>query len=115
VINIAEKMKALVKHLRNEGVGGIRYPDIAPQCVDEWSEDYATVCNAYADTYMIEHDFFDYSQLHYEFKQLVRSCFKDETDITVGFYGENYNGGCLQFEACRKRPPADQPDDADGV
>lgn len=47
-MNIAETMRNSLKKLR-AGLGDIEFPEIRPECEEEWNEDYAIVQNVYYD------------------------------------------------------------------
>jgi len=46
-MNIAEKTQELIPILRKEGVNGLLFPEVKRACVDDWSENYASLGNVF--------------------------------------------------------------------
>lgn len=63
-LDLSAKMAELITLLRTTGFLDLRWPEISPQCQDQWNKGYATCKNAYADDselgeYFNSHDYQD--------------------------------------------------------
>lgn len=68
------KMTELMNRLRRDGFLGLRWPEIRPECVDEWTGDYAIVCAAYPDDDHLD-EFYDRDAYYVRFERFLRAFF----------------------------------------
>lgn len=80
--SLAIKMTELMVRLKREGFLDLKWPEIRPQCNDNWNADYATCCTAYADDMELG-DFFDLDNYLCRFEQYLREFFGADKDPNI--------------------------------
>ena len=61
MINLSAAMTDLVQRLRTTGFLDLKWPEIKPQCDDDWTADYAVAKHAYVDDFMLG-EFFEVNE-----------------------------------------------------
>jgi tRNA(Ile)-lysidine synthase TilS/MesJ len=82
-MNIAETMRNSLKKLK-AGLDDIEFPEIRPECEEEWDENYAVVQNVYYD--YPESDYFDHDRFRQDYENMVKEIFPN---CKVKFYWQS--------------------------
>lgn len=82
-MNIAETMRNVLSKLK-KGLDDIDFPSIRPECIDEWSENYAIVKDVYYD--YPESDYFDHDRFRQDYENMVKVLFPG---CKVAFYWQS--------------------------
>lgn len=83
--DLRDKMRDLIRKLRTEGFLDLRWPEIEPECEDDWTPDYAICYRAYPDDVFLG-DYFDRDEYDYKFKGFLEAHFcAGEPGVTVKF------------------------------
>ena len=85
-MNIAEKVKEILPQLK-AGVDGIEVPDIKPEEEEEWTADYAILCDYFPDPFVGGGSFFDTDSFNDAFFQKLAGFFttsRSKPVVTTG-------------------------------
>jgi hypothetical protein len=115
-MNVADRMRELIKILRDKGLEGVKFLDIYPFDEEHWSPDYAVARDICYDQFILDDDstaFYDVYQLRDGLLNMVRKHFAEDPAVHVQLRGE-HRRGIREIEARRERPepPIDRLDNA---
>lgn len=100
-VDIARRTRSLISLLRNFSNGDITHPDARAECEDEWSPDYAIICDAYSPWGDgVYSDYFDHDRCLEDFIKLVRDHFACDPTVKVHFH--NVPHGSNEIEITRQ-------------
>lgn len=86
-LDIARRAHALVLFLKFFGINGIEHADIKPECVEDWSKDYAIIENYYSPWgEETEGHYFDGEQCRYDLEKTIKDFFLMDPSVKLEFY-----------------------------
>jgi hypothetical protein len=99
--DIASRTRELVELLRTEGIGGVRLSDVEIECEEDWSADYAIICELHGDFDALEadHDYVDHSEFYWDVQQFIEKHFASDPTVRLTWHGFPY--GCQELEVTR--------------